>query len=169
MNYAMIKSYDIADGPGVRVSLFVSGCTHHCAECFNPETWDFAYGEPFTAETAARILHDLAPVHIQGLTLLGGEPFEPQNEPTMCALARQVRQAYPQKNIWAYSGYPFEQLLARGSALLPEVDILVDGPFVKELKNLNLRFRGSSNQRILDVAQSLRAGAPVHWEGESDT
>ena len=116
MNYANIKHHDVANGPGIRVSLFVSGCTHHCKGCFNAEAWSFTYGEPFTQQTAEEILQALQPAYIQGLSLLGGEPFEPENQPAVLDLVQQVRAAYPEKNIWAYSGYTFEQLLAKSNA-----------------------------------------------------
>ena len=163
MNYADIKKVDVANGPGVRVSLFVSGCTHRCEGCFNPETWDFEFGEPFGEEQVQTILNYLDRSHIRGLSLLGGEPFEPANQETVLALVRRVRAELPEKDIWCYTGYVFEELAARqvghhSGALLAELDVLVDGPFVEEKKDLGLRFRGSSNQRILDVPASLAAG-----------
>lgn len=166
MNYADIKKVDVANGPGVRVSLFVSGCTHHCEECFNPETWDFSYGSPFGEAEIEKILTLLAPDHIRGLSLLGGEPFEPANQPAVLELVRRVREKLPQKTIWCYSGYLFEELAAgkvgdHSRELLEGLDVLVDGPFVLAKKDLGLRFRGSSNQRILDVPASLKAGAAV--------
>lgn len=172
MNYATIKNCDIANGPGVRVSLFVSGCTHRCPGCFNEIAWDFDYGEPFTEETENTILSMLSPGHIQGLTLLGGEPFEPSNQPALLALLRKVRQAYPNKTVWAYSGYLFEPDILAGRLgdaritreLLKLVDVLVDGPFILEKKNLSLRFRGSENQRIINVQASLSEGHTVLWE-----
>ena len=171
MNYAAIKRYDIANGPGVRVSLFVSGCTHHCKDCFNAEAWDFCYGKPFTQATADSILRALQPDYIRGLTLLGGEPFEPQNQPAVLGLVRQVRSAYPQKTIWAYSGYLLEDMLAKKlgpweitSELLSLLDVLVDGEFVAEKKNLSLRFRGSSNQRIIDLPATLSSGCVQLWD-----
>ena len=164
MNYADIKKVDVANGPGVRVSLFVSGCTHRCEECFNPETWDFGYGAPFGEAEMEKILALLAPDHIRGLSLLGGEPFEPENQRPVLELVRQVRKRLPEKTIWCYSGYLFEELAANqvgthSRSLLEELDILVDGPFVLEQKDLGLRFRGSSNQRIIDVPASLKSGA----------
>ena len=169
MNYAEIKYCDIANGPGVRVSLFVSGCTHHCKECFNPETWDFAYGAPFTQVEADAILKYLEPDYIKGLSLLGGEPFEPENQLAVLELAKRVRAELPQKDIWCYSGYLFETL-AEGKigtysrALLEQLDVLVDGPFILERKNLGLRFRGSDNQRIIQVQNSLNTGSIVLWD-----
>lgn len=169
MNYAEIKNCDIANGPGVRVSLFVSGCTHHCPGCFNQIAWDFAYGKPFTQDTIDTILTMLKPAYIQGLTLLGGEPFEPQNQGAIVELLRQVKAAYPEKSIWAFSGYVFDRDIQSGrlgdtAEYLSYLDVLVDGPFVEEKKNLRLRFRGSENQRILDVPKTLAEGKIVLWE-----
>lgn len=161
MNYGTIKEYDIADGPGVRVSLFVSGCRHHCKGCFNEETWNFNYGEPFTDEVKDRILKLLEPVYIQGFSLLGGEPFEPENQVVLVKLLREIKETYPKKDIWCYSGYLFDVDLAEGGRVYTEVtdemlsyiDVLVDGEFVEELKDITLKFRGSSNQRILELAK----------------
>ena len=161
MNYGTIKEYDIADGPGVRVSLFVSGCRHHCKGCFNEETWNFNYGEPFTEEVKDRILKLLEPVYIQGFSLLGGEPFEPENQVVLVKLLREIKEKYPKKDIWCYSGYLFDVDLAEGGRVHTEVtdemlsyiDVLVDGEFVEELKDITLKFRGSSNQRILELAK----------------
>jgi len=169
MNFADIRPIDVANGPGIRVSLFVSGCTHHCKECFNPETWDFAYGAPFTDAETEAILKHLTPAHIKGLSVLGGEPFEPRNQETVLNLVRRVRQEYPHKDIWCYSGYLFEALRdgkvgSHSRALLEELDVLVDGPFVIEQKDLSLRFRGSANQRLIDVPESLKAGEVVFWD-----
>ena len=172
MNYATIKNNDIANGPGVRVSLFVSGCTHRCPGCFNEVAWDFDYGQPFTQETVDAILGMLKPNHIKGLTLLGGEPFEPQNQPDIVNLLRQVKEAYPEKSIWAYSGYLFEQDILAGrlgpkettEAYIRYLDVLVDGPFIQSRKNLSLRFRGSDNQRLIDVKASLKKGETVLWQ-----
>ena len=163
MNYADIKKVDVANGPGVRVSLFVSGCTHRCEACFNPETWDFSYGSPFGGAEMEKILALLSPDHIRGLSLLGGEPFEPDNQPAVLALVERVRKELPQKTVWCYSGYCFEELAAgkigdHSRALLEGLDVLVDGPFVLAKKDLGLRFRGSSNQRIINVPASLKAG-----------
>ena len=171
MKYAAIKSCDIANGPGVRVSLFVSGCRHHCKDCFNPETWDFAYGQPFDEAVMEHILALMAPDYIRGITYLGGEPFEPENQPGLLALSRKIKAAYPEKSIWSFSGYLFDRdILAKKLGpwettreLLSYLDVLVDGPFVASLKNLNLRFRGSSNQRLIDVPASLKTGAVVLW------
>ena len=172
MNYASIKNCDIANGPGVRVSVFVSGCTHRCKGCFNEVAWDFNYGQPFTQQTIDQILEIMKPNYIKGITLLGGEPFEPQNQPALVDLLRQVRSKYPDKSIWAFSGYLFDRDILSGRLGTPEVtrefvsylDVLVDGPFVLEKKNLSLRFRGSSNQRIIDVPSSLEKGEIVLWE-----
>ena len=172
MNYAQIKNNDIANGPGIRVSLFVSGCTHRCPGCFNEEAWDFSYGDPFTQETIDRILEMLAPDRIRGLTLLGGEPFEPQNQRAIVELLRQVKSKYPNKSIWAFSGYLFDKDILAGRLgdreitmeYLRYLDVLVDGPFVMAKKDLNLRFRGSSNQRLIDVPASLESGTVVLWK-----
>ena len=168
MNYATIKNCDIANGPGVRVSLFVSGCTQRCPGCFNEIAWDFEYGAPFTQETIDSIIEMLKPAHIKGLTLLGGEPFEPQNQPAIVDLLRQIKAVYPDKSIWAFSGYLFDRDILSGrlgdtSEYLSYLDVLVDGPFVEAKKNLSLRFRGSENQRLIDVPASLSAGEVVLW------
>lgn len=169
MNYATIKNCDIANGPGVRVSLFVSGCTHHCKGCFNREAWDFSYGQPFTEETVKTILDMLRPNHIRGLTLLGGEPFEPENQGAIVALLRRIKEEMPHKSIWAFSGYLFDRDILSGrlgdtGEYLSFLDVLVDGPFVESKKNLSLRFRGSENQRLIDVPASLRSGQIVLWQ-----
>lgn len=172
MNYANIKDFDIANGPGVRISLFVSGCTHHCKGCFNREAWDFDYGQPFTQETVDEIIQMMKPAYIKGLTLLGGEPFEPQNQGPIVELLRRVKKEYPQKSIWAFSGYLFDKDILSGrlgdweitKEYLSYLDVLVDGPFVEEKKDLMLRFRGSSNQRLIDVPKSLASGSVVEWE-----
>ena len=166
MKYGEIKNYDIANGEGVRVTLFVSGCTHHCKGCFNAETWDFNYGKPFTAEVENKLLEDLKPAYIAGLTLLGGEPFEPVNQRALLPFVRKVREMYPEKTIWCYSGYTYDTDLMEGGkvhcectdALLSMLDVLVDGEFVEVLKDITLVFRGSSNQRIIDVQKSLKEG-----------
>ena len=161
MNYGEIKKYDIADGPGVRVTLFVSGCRHHCKGCFNAETWDFHYGNPYTEKTEKEILDALNHPYIAGLTLLGGEPFEPENQRELVKLLKKVREMYPKKNIWSYSGYVYDKDLIPGGRAYTEVtdemqsyiDVLVDGPFVEDLKDITLQFRGSSNQRILNLRE----------------
>ena len=172
MNYATIKTRDIANGPGVRVCLFVSGCTHHCKGCFNQEAWDFDFGQPFTQETVDYILDQLSPSFVKGLTLLGGEPFEPQNQSAIVDLLRQIKAKYPEKSIWAFSGYLFDRDILAGRLGDPAItreylsylDVLVDGPFVESKKNLTLRFRGSENQRLIDVPKSLASGEIVLWE-----
>ena len=172
MNYATIKPRDIANGPGVRVSLFVSGCTHHCKGCFNEVAWDFDYGEPFTQETVDSILKLLEPAFVKGLTLLGGEPFEPQNQEPIVELLRQVKATYPEKSVWAFSGYLFDRDILPGKLGDPAItreylsylDVLVDGPFVESKKNLSLRFRGSENQRLIDVQKSLERDTIVLWQ-----
>ncbi len=169
MNFADIKKFDIANGTGVRVSLFVSGCTHHCKGCFNREAWDFDFGKQYTSETENEIIEALAPEYIKGLSLLGGEPFEKQNLPVLLELVKKVKCIYPGKSIWVYSGYTYEDdiincMLMNRSEVRPFlecIDILVDGEFVEEKKNLSLRFRGSENQRIIDIKKSLRSGTTV--------
>ena len=166
MNYGEIKNYDIANGEGVRVSLFVSGCTHHCKNCFNPETWSFEYGKPFTKETEGYIIECLTPDYIDGLSLLGGEPFEPQNQEVLLPFLRRVKNELPNKNIWCYTGYLFDrELLCESRArceftdeMLSLIDVIVDGEFVQALHDISLAFRGSSNQRIIDVQKSLETG-----------
>ena len=166
MNYGEIKNYDIANGEGVRVSLFVSGCTHHCKNCFNPETWSFEYGKPFTKETEDYIIECLSPDYIDGLSLLGGEPFEPQNQEVLLPFLRKVKNELPNKNIWCYTGYLFDrELLSESRArceftneMLSLSDVLVDGEFVQAMHDISLAFRGSSNQRIIDVQKSLETG-----------
>lgn len=172
MNYADIRPIDVANGPGIRVSLFVSGCTHACPECFNPEAWDFQYGNPFGQAQVEEILEALGKPYVRGLSLLGGEPFHPNNQKTVLELVERVRERYPEKDIWCYTGYLFEELAAGkvgeyGHSLLERLDVLVDGPFVIALKNLGLRFRGSSNQRIIEVGPSLERGEPVLWDESS--
>lgn len=172
MNYATIKPRDIANGPGVRVSLFVSGCTHRCPGCFNSEAWDFDFGQPFDQAVIDRILEDLSPSFVKGLTLLGGEPFEPRNQGPIVELLRQVKAKYPEKSIWAFSGYLFDRDILAGRLgpweitreYLSYLDVLVDGPFVESRKNLSLRFRGSENQRIIDVPASLAENRIVLWQ-----
>lgn len=174
MNYADIKQYDVANGVGVRVSLFVSGCTHHCKDCFNKEAWDFYYGNPFTDKEIERIIEYLKPTYVAGLSLLGGEPMEPSNQEALLPLLREVHKQYPEKNIWCYSGYLFDRDIvgdmceksATTREFLSYIDIMVDGEFIQERKNLKINFRGSDNQRIIDVKKSLEAGTVIHWEGE---
>ena len=174
MNYAEIKSVDIANGEGIRVSLFVSGCTHHCKGCFNQMTWDFDYGKPFTAEVEQQLLNDLDPSFITGLTLLGGEPMEPVNQRALLPFLKQFKEKYPRKTLWIYSGYLFDRDLTDPSGrayvndvtkeILSMTDILVDGPFVESQKDISLVFRGSSNQRIIRVPESLSSGEIVLWQ-----
>lgn len=163
MNYADIKKVDVANGPGVRVTIFVSGCNHHCKNCFNKETWDFNYGKEFTSDTIKEIIKALAPSHIKGLTLLGGEPFEPVNQKGLLPLVKEVRKIYPDKDIWAFSGFLFDKDIVEKmykndytKELLSNIDVLVDGPFIEELKNPSLKFKGSSNQRTIDIKETLK-------------
>ncbi len=171
MRYGNIKKCDIANGVGVRTVLFVSGCTHHCKGCFQPETWDFSYGEPYTTETEDEIIESLRPSHVNGLTLLGGEPFEPQNQRALIGLLRRIRRELPEKTIWGFSGYTWEELIGESRArcevtdeMLSMLDVLVDGEFVEEKRNISLRFRGSENQRLIDVPKTRAAGHIVLWD-----
>ena len=169
MNYATIKKMDIANGPGVRVSLFVSGCRHHCEGCFNPEAWDFNYGKEFNEETIDEILNAMKPDYITGLSLLGGEPFEKENQEALVKLTNKVKEVYPEKTIWAYSGFLFDEQIrdkmckmwTETPKLLNNVDVLVDGKFQKENKDPKIFFRGSTNQRIIDVQESLKSNEVV--------
>lgn len=169
MNFGEIKKCDIANGEGVRVSLFVSGCTHHCKGCFNAQTWDFNFGEPFTEEVENSLLSDLAPSYIVGLTLLGGEPMEPENQRALVPFLRKVKEKLPDKTIWCYSGYTFDKDLVEGGKAFCEVtkemlsmmDVLVDGEFVEALKDIRLVFKGSSNQRIINLKETLQKGKVV--------
>ena len=172
MNYAAIKKCDIANGTGVRTSLFVSGCRHHCKGCFQPETWDFDFGNEFTLEIEDDIIESLDPDYIEGLTLLGGEPFEPENQRVLVKFLKRVREIYPDKSIWCYSGYLLDEELLKDSKarcevtdeMLSYIDVLVDGEFVLEKKNIMLKFRGSENQRIINVKKSLETGEIVLWD-----
>ena len=173
MYYGNIKTRDIADGIGVRVTLFVSGCRNHCKSCFQPETWAFDYGDPFTRETEDYILRELAPDYVDGLTLLGGEPGEAENQRGLLPFLRRVRRELPGKTIWCYSGFTWEQLTGAEPSrcrcevtdeFLALLDVLVDGPFVEELHDITLLFRGSSNQRLIDVPKTLKNGAVTLWE-----
>ena len=159
MHYGAIKKTDIANGSGVRVSLFVSGCRNHCKGCFQPQTWDFEYGQPFTKDTEDEIIKALCPSWIQGFSILGGEPMEPENQKTLLPFIKRIRQKYSDKDIWLYSGYVYEEI--KDFELLQYVDVLVDGPFMEEMKDPSLAFRGSRNQRILNVPESLKAGKAV--------
>ncbi len=172
MNYATIKKRDIANGVGVRVSLFVSGCTHHCKNCFNKETWDFSYGEEFSEETENLILEYLRPDFVNGLSLLGGEPFEVKNQKALVSFLRKVKEKYPEKDIWCYTGYLFDKELLSSSRarcectdeMLSYIDVLVDGRYIEEEKDITLQFRGSKNQRVIDVKRSLSVGEVVLWD-----
>ena len=172
MNYATIKKYDIANGPGVRVSLYVSGCRNRCKNCFNPETWDFNYGKPFTKQVEDEIIEAMKPDYIEGFTLLGGDPFEPENQVALAPFMERLRKAYPKKSFWCYTGYDLEAELLTGKQgdiesvmrILNTLDVLVDGRFVENLKDLNLRFRGSSNQRIILIKPSLENDEIVLWD-----
>ncbi|MBQ6806124.1 MAG: anaerobic ribonucleoside-triphosphate reductase activating protein [Lachnospiraceae bacterium] len=174
MFYSEIKGYDIANGPGVRVTLFVSGCTHHCKGCFNEMTWDFQYGREFDKEAEEKILKALEPSYIAGLTLLGGEPMEYVNQQGVLPLLRKVKEEYPNKTIWCYTGYLYEKELLdvfckkwkETEEILSYLDVIVDGEFVEEKKDISLRFRGSSNQRIIDVRKSRQAGNVVLWSDD---
>ena len=172
MNYATFRTHDVANGPGVRVSLFVSGCTHRCRGCFNAEAWDFSYGEPYTEELEQKILDALSPDYIKGFSLLGGEPFEPSNQAVLADLLEKIKKAYPKKTVWCYSGYSFTDDILPCRLGNPDVtkrmikciDVLVDGRFIEEKKDLSLRFRGSSNQRIINVPASLESGDVILCE-----
>ena len=171
MNYAEIKNVDIANGPGVRISLFVSGCPHHCKGCFNEVTWDFTYGKPYTQETINHILELLKPDYIKGITFLGGEPMAPSNQESVLNTMRQIKEHYTNKDIWLYTGYILDtdimgkmvDTLPHTSEILSYIDVLVDGPFIEEQKNLNLQFKGSENQRIIDMKKTLSSGNIVLW------
>ncbi len=175
MNYATIKPFDVANGPGVRVSLFVSGCTHHCKGCFNEETWDFNYGDKFTEKEVDTIIEALRPDYIKGFSLLGGEPFEPVNQKELAPLLEKIKKEYPKKSVWCYTGYTLEQDLLSGrlcdftvtKRMLDCIDILVDGRFIEEKKNLQLRF-SSENQRIIDLKRTLRENRTILWEVENN-
>lgn len=172
MYYGNIKKYDIADGLGVRVSLFVSGCTNHCKGCFQSETWDFHYGKPFTEETEKEILDALNHEYIQGFTVLGGEPFEPENQRVLVQLLKKIRETYPDKDIWSYTGFVYDQDLLAGQRkhtevtdeMLSYIDVLVDGPFVLEKKSIALSFRGSENQRVIDLKKTRAQGQIVLYD-----
>ncbi len=173
MNYATIKKFDIANGPGVRVSLFVSGCRHFCKNCFNSEAWDFSYGSPYTDEILEDIIKSLTPDYINGFSLLGGEPFEPENQAEVLKTVKEIKKRLPNKDIWVYSGFTFDEQLLKGKVgdsktvieILKNIDVLVDGKFVEELKSPDLLFRGSSNQRIIDVKKSLEANEVIWLDG----
>ena len=182
MYYGEIKNCDVANGEGVRVSLFVSGCTHHCKDCFNPQTWSFTYGQLYTEETEERIIELLAPAYVDGITLLGGEPMEPDNQRVLLGLVKRIRAQYPEKSVWCFTGYTLERDLWHPDGSRPDsraycevtaellslIDVLIDGEFVAELKNISLRVRGSENQRIIDLPRTLAAGEIVLWGSRND-
>ena len=174
MYVAEIKKFDIANGLGVRVSVFVSGCRHRCPGCFNEIAWEFDYGKEYTADIENEVIDALRPDYIEGLSLLGGEPFEPENQPALLGLLRRVRKELPAKNVWVYSGFTLEELLGESRArteytdeMLSLIDVLVDGRFIYAEKDITLRFRGSRNQRILDIPATLKAGRPVLWDSDA--
>lgn len=171
MNYGAIKKCDIANGVGVRTVLFVSGCTHHCKGCFQPETWNFDYGEKYTKETEDEIIESLRPNYVDGITLLGGEPFEPENQRELVKLLRRIKKELPQKTVWSFSGYTYEELTGDSRAvcevtneMLSMLDVLVDGEFVEAKRNISLRFRGSENQRLIDMNKTRKEGKIVLWD-----
>lgn len=171
MNYGAIKKCDIANGVGVRTVLFVSGCTHHCKGCFQPETWNFDYGERYTKETEDEIIDSLRPDYVDGITLLGGEPFEPGNQRELVKLLRRIKKELPQKTVWSFSGYTYEELTGDSRAvcevtneMLSMLDVLVDGEFVEAKRNISLRFRGSENQRLIDMNKTRKEGKIVLWD-----
>lgn len=172
MHYGLIRNCDIANGPGIRVSLFVSGCTNRCEGCFQPETWDFNYGQVFTAEIEESIINDLRPSYIQGLTILGGEPFEPQNQRVLIHLIKRVREELPEKDIWCFTGFTLDhQLSVNGKKycevtdeILDSIDVLVDGKFELDKKNISLKFRGSENQRLIDMKATRDAKSIILWD-----
>ena len=162
MHYGKINKYDIANGPGVRVSLFVSGCRNNCPGCFNKESQDFNYGELFIFNTFQELMDSLKPDHIEGLTILGGDPFEPENIVELTDICKSVKQYYPTKTIWIYTGYLWDDF--KDHEIMNYIDVLVDGPFIEDLKDLRLRFRGSSNQRIIDISKSKKHNCALRWE-----
>ncbi len=172
MNYGQIKNCDVANGEGVRVTLFVSGCTNRCKGCFQPETWDFNYGQPYTQETEDEIIKMLEPAYINGLTLLGGEPFEPENQRALVSLVKKVKILYPNKTVWAFTGFTLEQLMSQTphpkcevtQDLLFNIDVLVDGRYEADKKNIMLKFRGSENQRLIDLPKTFKTGNIVLWD-----
>lgn len=174
MNYAEIKTFDVANGPGIRVSLFVSGCSHRCPGCFNEQAWDFSYGQPFTQDTIDYIIDILKFDAYKGVTFLGGEPLEYVNQKGLLPLARKIKEIYPDKTIWCFTGYELEKdIMGRmykewpeTKELLSYIDVLVDGPFIESLKNLNLVFRGSENQRIIKLPETIKSGNITLWEKE---
>lgn len=174
MHYGRIKTFDVANGEGIRVSIFVSGCRNHCPECFNEETWEFEFGTPFTSSTVNSIIRELMPKKVRGLSILGGEPLEPENQHGILHLVSRVKGEYPEKTIWLYTGFTWEELHDNNcrahTSLLPhileQVDVLVDGRFESDKKDLRLRFRGSTNQRIIDVQESLKKSEVILYKLE---
>ena len=173
MYYGELKKCDIANGTGVRVTLFVSGCTNRCQGCFQPQTWDFCYGRPYTADTEAEIFTELNKSYINGLTVLGGEPFEPENQRQLVQLLRNVRERCPGKTIWVFTGFTLDgELLADGShprcevtdEMLSYIDVLVDGRFILDQKDISLQFRGSRNQRVIDMNRTRQTGQITIWD-----
>ena len=172
MNYAEIKTYDVANGPGIRVSLFVSGCHHRCPGCFNEQAWDFNYGKEFTEEEIDKVIKEMDHPYVSGLSLLGGEPLEHVNQQGLLPLVRKVKEKFPEKNIWCYTGYTFDNDVMDGMCkhweetpeLLSYLDVVVDGKFEEDKKDITLKFRGSSNQRIIDVQKSLKEKKAVLFE-----
>lgn len=173
MNYGEIKLYDVANGPGIRTTLFVSGCRNHCKGCFQPQTWDFCYGKPYTKEVEDYIISTLSSEFVQGLTILGGEPFEPENQRELLPLIKRVRETYPEKSIWIFSGYRLDdEILKEGThpntdiskEIISLIDVLVDGRFIEEKKNITLLFRGSENQRLIDIKKTLKKGVITLWD-----
>lgn len=177
MNYAEIKKFDIANGPGVRVSLFVSGCTHKCPGCFNEIAWPFDYGEKFTKEVENEILKELSDSAYQGMTILGGEPMDPRNQPGILPLVKRFKELYPQKDLWVFTGYLYDRDvlgwmkrdLPETGELLKYIDVMVDGPFMKDQMDVTLLYKGSANQRTIDVQKSLAAGEIVQWDPGTGT
>ncbi len=175
MNYAEIKKRDIANGPGVRVSLFVSGCLHRCEDCFNEIAWDFSYGKEFTEDVQEEIFSYIDFPRVRGLSLLGGEPFEVKNQRGLLPFVRKFKERFPDKDVWCYSGFTYEELIGKAESrafcdvteeLLSYIDVLVDGKFEKEKRNIMLRFRGSENQRLIDLNRTRESGEIVLWDEE---
>ncbi len=174
MNYATIKYFDIANGPGIRTCLFVSGCTHKCPGCFNYEAWDFNYGNSFGEAIQDELIESLRPDYVDGMTILGGEPMEPSNQEALVDFIERVREVYPEKSLWMYTGDTYEDLCNKDSVrhtafterILNALDVLVDGKFVEELKDITLRFKGSSNQRLIDLVKTRESGQIVIWTDE---
>lgn len=177
MNYAEIKYIDIANGEGIRTSLFVSGCRHKCKECFNEIAWDFEYGDKFTDEMALKIIESCAPEYVSGLTILGGEPLEPENQGAVLNLVKEFKRKYENKTVWLYTGFIYEDIIGnpkcranteRAPEILDCVDVLVDGPFIKDEYNISLKFKGSANQRLIDVKKTRELGAVTCWESSPE-